>query len=105
MASVRVAVRLRPYNQREIDMNSSLCIAMDGPSTTIINPETKEPKTFAFDFSYWSHDGFHIDEATGMTVGDTAKYATQRMVYNDIGQDVLDSAFEGYNSTLFAYGR
>jgi hypothetical protein len=104
MSSVKVAVRIRPFNGRERDMNAVLCIAMNGPSTTITNPETKEPKTFAFDFSYWSHDGFHEDENGGL-IPDSDKYATQRMVFNDIGQDVLNSAFDGYNSTLFAYGQ
>ena len=85
-------------------MNSTLVLSMNGPSTTIINPETKEPKVFAFDFSYWSHDGFH-EGPNGELIGDTTKYATQRMVFDDIGQDVLNSAFEGYNSTLFAYGQ
>ena len=85
-------------------MNASLCIGMDGPSTTITNPETQEPKTFAFDFSYWSHDGFH-ESPVGELIPDSDKYATQRKVFNDIGQDVLNSAFDGYNSTLFAYGQ
>jgi kinesin family member 1 len=77
---------------------------MDGAATTITNPETKEPKTFSFDFSYWSHDGFQEGPDGELTaVGD--KYATQRKVFSDIGQDVLDSAFDGYNSTLFAYGQ
>ena len=26
-------------------------------------------------------------------------------VFNDLGQGVLDSAFEGYNACLFAYGQ
>ena len=85
-------------------MNASLCIGMNGPSTTITNPETQEPKTFAFDFSYWSHDGFH-EGGGGELIPDNDKYATQRMVFDDIGQDVLNSAFDGYNSTLFAYGQ
>ena len=31
---------------------------MRGNSTTITNPESKDKKTFAFDQSYWSFDGF-----------------------------------------------
>ena len=88
----------------EKEMNASLCISMDGPSTTIVNPETQEPKTFAFDFSYWSHDSFHESDG-GELIPDSDKYATQRKVFDDIGQDVLNSAFDGYNSTLFAYGQ
>lgn len=39
----------------EKDMNAVVCLDMAGVNTIIKNPETKEPKTFAFDFSYWSH--------------------------------------------------
>lgn len=27
------------------------------------------------------------------------------MVYNDLGKDLLENAFEGYNCALFAYGQ
>ena len=29
----------------------------------------------------------------------------QEMVYNDLGKDLLQNAFEGYNCALFAYGQ
>ena len=38
-------------------MNAVVCLDMAGVNTIIKNPETKEPKTFAFDFSYWSDIG------------------------------------------------
>ena len=30
---------------------------MNGPSTSITNPEDDDVKKFNFDYSYWSHDG------------------------------------------------
>lgn len=30
---------------------------------------------------------------------------TQELVYNDLGKDLLENAFEGYNCALFAYGQ
>jgi len=104
MASVRVAVRLRPFNSREKDMNSVLVIDMEGVNTIIRNPETRDPKTFAFDYSYWSHDGFEVGP-DGELIAVSPKYASQRKVYDDLGNDVLQSAVDGYNSTLFAYGQ
>jgi len=103
--SVKVAVRVRPFNQREKDRNAKCVIEMDGNMTGIRNPETpnEEPKLFAFDYSYWSHDGF--DEIDGVLTGQNEKYATQRKVFDDLGQGVLDNAFEGYNCSLFAYGQ
>lgn len=85
-------------------MNAVVCLDMVGQNTIIKNPETKEPKTFAFDFSYWSHDGF-TEGPDGELIPKTEKYATQQKVFNDLGNDVLTSAYDGYNSTLFAYGQ
>lgn len=35
----------------------------------------------------------------------SAKYADQNFVYNALGKQVLDNAWEGYNCCLFAYGQ
>lgn len=57
---------MRPFNGREKDRNAKCIIEMKGPSTIIKNPEdpNMEPKKFAFDFSYWSHDSF-VDRGDG----------------------------------------
>uniref|UniRef100_A0A8D1FQ13 Kinesin motor domain-containing protein n=1 Tax=Sus scrofa TaxID=9823 RepID=A0A8D1FQ13_PIG len=56
-ASVKVAVRVRPFNSREMSRDSKCIIQMSGSTTTIVNPkQPKEtPKSFSFDYSYWSH--------------------------------------------------
>ncbi|XP_060063153.1 kinesin-like protein KIF28 [Ylistrum balloti] len=104
---VKVAVRVRPFNQREKDRKAHLMIKMSGQMTSISNPENpnEEPKKFSFDYSYWSHDGM-VESADGVfeaTPG--SNYASQRKVFEDLGQGVLDNAFEGYNCSLFAYGQ
>ncbi|KAL8429618.1 hypothetical protein ACSSS7_006457 [Eimeria intestinalis] len=106
MSSVKVAVRVRPFNDREHNMNAELCISMEGKSTTITNQaDAKNPtKTFAFDYSYWSHDGFQVEDS-GYCSPLTSKYADQHRVYEDVGKDVLNNSFEGYNACLFAYGQ
>lgn len=35
---------------------------MNGKSTTITNPENNDSKSFTFDYSYWSFDGFKEDK-------------------------------------------
>ncbi|XP_064640023.1 kinesin-like protein KIF28 isoform X2 [Lineus longissimus] len=103
--SVRVAVRVRPFNQREKDRQAKLIIQMQGKTTLITNPESKEePKKFAFDFSYWSHDCFK-ERGDGYLEPTSNKYSDQRMVFEDLGRGVLNNAFEGYNCSLFAYGQ
>ncbi|CAL8252339.1 unnamed protein product [Merluccius merluccius] len=94
-ASVKVAVRVRPFNSREIGKDSKCIIQMSGNTTTIINPkQPKENKSFNFDYSYWSH-----------TTPEDSNYASQVLVYKDIGEEMLLHAFEGYNVCIFAYGQ
>ncbi|ETE66895.1 StAR-related lipid transfer protein 9, partial [Ophiophagus hannah] len=49
--------------------------------------------SFGFDYCYWSIDP------------EDPKYASQEMVFQDLGTMVLSSAFKGYNICLFAYGQ
>ncbi|XP_044728011.1 kinesin-like protein Klp98A isoform X2 [Chrysoperla carnea] len=103
MASLKVAVRVRPFNQRERDMNAKLIIQMDGKKTRVVNvkPPGKRDsdslrdryKEFTFDHSYWSFDAAD------------SHYASQDQVFSDLGTEVVDSAFEGYNACVFAYGQ
>ncbi|KAG5835651.1 hypothetical protein ANANG_G00246280 [Anguilla anguilla] len=95
-ASVKVAVRVRPFNSRETSKDSKCIIQMQGNSTIILNPKSpKEPaKSFSFDYSYWSH-----------TTPEDPCFASQCLVYNDIGKEMLQHAFEGYNVCIFAYGQ
>ncbi|XP_072896829.1 kinesin-like protein KIF1A isoform X21 [Hemitrygon akajei] len=95
-SSVKVAVRVRPFNSREIGRESKCIIQMSGNTTTIVNPkQPKEaPKSFNFDYSYWSH-----------TTPADINYASQQQVYRDIGEEMLQHAFEGYNVCIFAYGQ
>ncbi|XP_067652315.1 kinesin-like protein KIF28 [Haliotis asinina] len=104
--SVKVAVRVRPFNQREKDRQAKLIIKMQGKMTMIINPDgnNEEPKKFSFDYSYWSHDGF-VEENGLLVPLPGSNYASQQHVFSDLGQGVLDNAFEGYNCSLFAYGQ
>ena len=61
-----------------------------------------EPKMFTFDYSYWSHDGFDVDDEGVSIPSAGSNYASQRMVFNDLGQGVLNNAFEGNYKTKFA---
>ena len=57
--NLKVAVRTRPFNKREIDRKAKCIVSMDGKVTSIKNPnDLKDAKKFTFDYSYWSHDGF-----------------------------------------------
>lgn len=101
--SVVVAVRVRPFNNREIELNSKLCVKMQGNSTILID-DNGEERPFTFDYSFWSHDGFHV-EPSGKFVADDEKYATQQKVFDQVGRHILKNALAGYHCCLFAYGQ
>ncbi|XP_073528297.1 kinesin-like protein KIF16B isoform X4 [Phyllobates terribilis] len=103
MASVKVAVRVRPMNRREKDLEAKFIIEMEGKKTTITNIKLPDgvtgdsgrdrTKIFTYDFSYFSADCKN------------SSYVSQERVFRDLGTDVLKSAFEGYNACVFAYGQ
>ncbi|XP_053527014.1 kinesin-like protein KIF16B isoform X2 [Artibeus jamaicensis] len=103
MASVKVAVRVRPMNRREKDLEAKFIIQMEKSKTVITNLKIPEggtgdsgrerTKTFTYDFSFYSADTKSPD------------YVSQEMVFKTLGTDVVKSAFEGYNACVFAYGQ
>ncbi|OMJ83613.1 hypothetical protein SteCoe_15401 [Stentor coeruleus] len=101
--SVKVAVRVRPFNARENDLGAELCIKMVDKTTTIFDSKSGATRDFTFDYSFWSHDRF--EEVNGYFTPIDDVYADQRKVYLALGEEVLNNAWEGYNCCLFAYGQ
>ncbi|KAJ4194486.1 hypothetical protein NW767_009988 [Fusarium falciforme] len=99
--NIKVVVRCRPFNGREIDRGSKCVIEMKGNQTVLSAPDGHQgkgvkdtaPKAFAFDRSYWS---FNKNDPN---------YAGQSNLFEDLGQPLLDNAFQGYNNCIFAYGQ
>ncbi|XP_006897820.1 PREDICTED: kinesin-like protein KIF28P [Elephantulus edwardii] len=105
---VKVAVRVRPFSQREKNSGSKCVISMHSKTTTAIqdpkNPENV--KTFTFDLAYWSHSGFQKDKDGVLISADaSSNFSGQRDVFCDLGRGILDNAWQGYNATLLAYGQ
>uniref|UniRef100_A0A8C1KJL6 Kinesin motor domain-containing protein n=1 Tax=Cyprinus carpio TaxID=7962 RepID=A0A8C1KJL6_CYPCA len=75
---------------------TSACLCSMQNFTCIINPKQPKdaPKNFTFDYSYWSHSS-----------EEDPSFASQGKVYQDIGEEMLLHAFEGYNVCIFAYGQ
>jgi kinesin family protein 13 len=112
MDKVKVAVRVRPFNRREVDLGTKCVVDMETddekeqtilyhPSTGVKESSEKEshhvskkaPKSFAFDHCFMS-----IEESS-------PKFASQEKVFECLGKDILERAFEGYNACIFAYGQ
>eukprot|EP00042_Codosiga_hollandica_P037957 m.304469 g.304469 ORF g.304469 m.304469 type:complete len:1251 (-) comp55270_c1_seq1:55-3807(-) len=89
--SVRVAVRVRPFNSRERELQSECVIHMRANVTELRGKGVT--RDFAFDYSFWSHRPTD------------AHFVHQHQVYAAIGTEMLENAFQGYNTCLFAYGQ
>ncbi|XP_067893707.1 kinesin-like protein KIF14 isoform X2 [Heterodontus francisci] len=92
-SAVTVAVRVRPFSNREKIENSQQVVFMKGQDTIVQHPETNHTYPFVYDFSFWSFDELHPE------------FSSQETIYKKIGFPLLEKAFEGYNTCLFAYGQ
>ncbi|XP_026943809.1 kinesin-like protein KIF13B isoform X2 [Sagmatias obliquidens] len=100
-SKVKVAVRIRPMNRREIDLHTKCVVDVDA-NKVILNPvntnlskgDARQPKVFAYDHCFWS-----MDESV------REKYAGQDDVFKCLGENILQNAFDGYNACIFAYGQ
>uniref|UniRef100_A0A8C9REA2 Kinesin family member 13A n=1 Tax=Scleropages formosus TaxID=113540 RepID=A0A8C9REA2_SCLFO len=91
-SKVKVAVRVRPMNRREIELNTKCVVEMEDNQTVLHPPPSNA--VFAFDYCFWSMDESNI-----------TKYAGQEVVFKCLGEGILDNAFQGYNACIFAYGQ
>nr|XP_046220448.1 kinesin-like protein KIF28P [Oncorhynchus gorbuscha] len=104
---VKVAVRVRPFNKRERDAGGRCIISMASSTITIQDPRNSQsPRSFCFDYAYWSHSGFTRD-CSGLYIPEEpgGRYADQGSVFQDLGEGILENALQGYNATLLAYGQ
>ena len=106
--NIKVAVRVRSFNDREREMNSKCVVEMNGNQTTLRAPQNDSSsgdKTFGFDYSYWSFDGFVVQDDGYLAPDRGSRYCDQKRVFNDLGMGIIKNAWEGYNSSIFAYGQ
>ncbi|OON13632.1 kinesin motor domain protein, partial [Opisthorchis viverrini] len=88
---VKVVIRCRPLNDREIADGHGKCAYADTSHGTIelYNPKPRAgelPRRFTFDAVYDEH-------------------ANQRELYEKTFSDLVDCVLEGFNGTIFAYGQ
>ncbi|XP_030054570.1 kinesin-like protein KIF13B [Microcaecilia unicolor] len=101
-SKVKVAVRLRPMNRRELDLHTRCVVDVESNQVVLYPANTNlskgdarsQPKVFAYDHCFWS-----MDESI------TEKFAGQDVVFQCLGENILQNAFEGYNACIFAYGQ
>ena len=89
---VTVAVRVRPWTKG--DSSTRRCtVRVDGTAAELLDPQTGNRRAhFAFDHVFSS---LATDDAQ----------AEQAAVFDALAPPLLDSALDGYNVTVFAYGQ
>ncbi|XP_045481473.1 kinesin-like protein KIF13A isoform X2 [Harmonia axyridis] len=97
---IKVAVRVRPFNRRELELGTLCVVEMEKDQTVLRQPNTMDKierkqanKTFAFDHCFNSVDPMKEN------------FASQEVVFESLGRDILENAFQGYNACIFAYGQ
>ncbi|KAH9027235.1 kinesin-like protein [Lactarius pseudohatsudake] len=104
--NIKVVVRCRPLNARELARGARPLVRMSGNQTLIDPPElgsaqekassgrATERKTMAFSFdkSYWSAGP---REEPG--------YCSQQTLFDDLGKELLDHGFAGFNACILAW--
>jgi hypothetical protein len=102
--NVRVMVRVRPFNSRELNLESidtiRSVIEMNGNTVTVLDADHsyQERDAFEFDECFWS-----IPESQNQLTSKT--FATQEDVFEKCGKPAVENALRGYHNTIFAYGQ
>ncbi|GMG19559.1 unnamed protein product [Ambrosiozyma monospora] len=86
-SNIKVYVRCRSRNQREVKENSDVVVSTQGiKGKEVILKHGNTTKTYTFD-------------------GVLGAESDQESVYDGVAKDVLDDMLKGYNCTIFAYGQ
>ena len=104
--SVKVAIRVRPFNEREKKLGSELCVKMSDKTVILTDSDGSTLRKYNYDYAIWSHDGYEADMRGYLKKTDAmSKYWDQQKVYDEMGNELLVNAVKGYHCCLFAYGQ
>ncbi|KAF4693915.1 hypothetical protein FOZ60_009662 [Perkinsus olseni] len=97
--NIRVAVRLRSYPHNMLmlragkDAGRSPMVKIDNDTDVRITTERGAERSFSYDYAFDSSDR------------SLPNYATQEIVYDNIGHTIVENCMRGFNGCLFAYGQ
>lgn len=84
--NVKVVIRIRPLNSREVQEGARRCLAAQIERSAITLEAKPKPKTYTYDFV--------ADEDI-----------SQDEIFQVVGKPITTSCMSGYNGTVFAYGQ
>jgi kinesin family protein 1 len=88
-ANIKVIVRVKPMAQNDVKNGGTCVIDVPKPDTMEVEGPSGR-RNFTYDRCLWS-----CDEADH-------NFASQQMVFDEIGVPTLENAWDGYNCSVFA---
>ena len=97
---IKVGIRVRPANEKELAMGSKNIIKINEHQNEIVlNDNNKHHHKFECDFVITDQLSSNSNQ-----FADTAE-SQQQYVYECAGKPLLEKAYDGYNVSIFAYGQ
>eukprot|EP00923_Selenidium_pygospionis_P020368 GHVN01035228.1.p2 GENE.GHVN01035228.1~~GHVN01035228.1.p2 ORF type:complete len:749 (-),score=119.75 GHVN01035228.1:1109-3355(-) len=98
--AVRVVVRFRPLNRREIELNSPLCVNVPPPTAPETKSKNKKPPVpqFAVINPGGPDRTFQYDHVFDINTA-------QPDVYDAAAKPIVECVLKGFNGTVMAYGQ
>lgn len=127
--AIKVVVRARPLNEKELQSKTSIVVNISRSQVQVVNPAVfSDPSICEAAGSERSHTAaltpallsaannagecrtFHFDRCFGssfktLDVDEETQRPNQELIFDEIGQSVIEAAFQGFNCTLLAYGQ
>eukprot|EP00670_Eutreptiella_braarudii_P013675 CAMPEP_0174338186 /NCGR_PEP_ID=MMETSP0810-20121108/22952_1 /TAXON_ID=73025 ORGANISM="Eutreptiella gymnastica-like, Strain CCMP1594" /NCGR_SAMPLE_ID=MMETSP0810 /ASSEMBLY_ACC=CAM_ASM_000659 /LENGTH=806 /DNA_ID=CAMNT_0015458155 /DNA_START=30 /DNA_END=2446 /DNA_ORIENTATION=+ len=100
--NVKVMVRVRPFNKKEIEENGGqipFCTvtARQGVIQSCDPADPDNKQEFAFDHVFWSIPNEQLQTEV--------PFAQQEDVFEHAGKPAIENLFDGFNGCIFAYGQ
>lgn len=110
-ARIKVYVRVRPLNEKEISRGQKLIVkclnSSSNQSLAVWDPASFEATTIndqSVDTSFWMRN-FSFDRIFWSINPLDSNYACQATVFREIGEPVIEWIISGYNCCVLAYGQ
>ncbi|CAG9331157.1 unnamed protein product [Blepharisma stoltei] len=84
--NIRVVCRFRPLNEKEKQIEESVCVNFDSDNKTVAIKSEGEPLRFSYDYVF-------------------PPSTPQAKIYHIAARPIVDAVMQGFNGTVFAYGQ
>lgn len=104
--NIRVAVRIRPFNRRELEQNQRSIVGVLDKSTLIFDPDEDEDEFFFHGAKLTHRDiSKRVKKKLTMSFDDVFPVeSSNEEIFGNCTEPLVKSVMEGYNCSVFVYG-